>query len=667
MKPYLSPATPRDGGPRSWRYFRCRWITAAVLLLGGATASAQIRVDDSVLHTSPINAAGVAAERNRIINFIWGGAGFPSAKLPSMHRSVSSPIANLVNVQSVEVLRITMDDGEYTLGYHFVPANGRRNRLVIVHEGHACYLDDGPDSGNPDGGIQRTVRALIANGYGVLALSMPRMSPANAEIGDPGNCSAGDHASMFNLPLTGGNALKFFLEPVIASINYLSAQYADFNMVGLSGGGWTTTIVPAVDTRIKLSFPVAGSVPLYLRNEPYNHDLEQYLGAFYGASTSGTAGIAGYVDLYLLASRGPGRHQIQILNRHDNCCFGETQHNAAALGIAFEPALRVYETRLKIMTTDLGGSFRTFIDEVSPSHMISDNAINNVILPVLADASGAFTIPTTIRSNWTNSYCVDVPNVGRLPQDHDYVQIFACNGGANQEWSFRSDGTIRNQWGNGLCLDVPDFGRPPQNGDKLQVFQCHGGINQKFDLLSDGSFRSRWNGLCVDVPDFGRAPQNGDRLQVYSCHGSANQSFSANKLTTAMSSVWSPGLCLDVPVLGRPPQSGDRMQVFQCHGGANQRFNMQSDATIRTEFGALCLNVPDLGRPPQNGDPLVVAPCNGSINQQFLAGADGSIRSCTTGNLCVDIPDFGRPPRNNDALQLYQCHGSPNQSFTIRQ
>jgi hypothetical protein len=587
-----------------------------------------------------------------------------------MHRVVSSPIANLSNVQSVEALRITMDDGEYTLGYHFVPTNGVRNRLVIVVAGHACYLDDGPGSGRLDGGIQRTVKALLANGYGVLALSMPRFSPPNRELADPGNCNGPDHDPMFSLPLTGGNALKFFLDPVIASVNYLSSQYQDFNMVGLSGGGWTTVIMSAVDTRIKLSFPVAGSMPLYLRYDPrehpYPHDLEQYLGAFYGASATGTAGLAGYLDLYLLGSHGPGRHQIQILNRHDTCCFGEAEHNVGALGIAFEPALRIYETRLKTMATDLGGSFRTFVDEVSPSHMISDHAIHDVILPVLADTSKASTIPTTIRSNWGSSFCIDVPDFGRLPQDHDYVQIFACHGEANQEWSFQSDGTIRNQWGGRLCLDVPDFGRLPQNGDRLQIYRCHGGVNQQFDLLSDGTWRSRWNGVCVDVPDFGRAPQDGDRLQVYQCHGSANQSFSANKLTTAISSGWSAGLCVDVPDLGRPPQSGDKMQIFQCHGTGNQRFNLQSDGTVRTEFGALCLDVPDFGRLPQNGDRLQVYQCHGGINQQFDLPSDGTLRSRWNA-LCADIPDFGRPPENHDALQLYQCHGTPNQKFIVRQ
>ena len=36
-------------------------------------------------------------------------------------------------------------------------------------------------------------------------------------------------------------------------------------MIGLSGGGWTTTLYAAIDPRVRLSFPVAGTLPDYLR------------------------------------------------------------------------------------------------------------------------------------------------------------------------------------------------------------------------------------------------------------------------------------------------------------------------------------------------------------------------------------------------------------------
>ena len=50
-------------------------------------------------------------------------------------------------------------------------------------------------------------------------------------------------------------------------------------MVGLSGGGWTTTVAAAIDPRIDLSIPVAGSLPFAMRTahagDPY-HDLGYY-------------------------------------------------------------------------------------------------------------------------------------------------------------------------------------------------------------------------------------------------------------------------------------------------------------------------------------------------------------------------------------------------------
>ena len=38
-----------------------------------------------------------------------------------------------------------------------------------------------------------------------------------------------------------------------------------FVMLGLSGGGWSTTLASAVDPRIQLSFPTAGSIPFDLK------------------------------------------------------------------------------------------------------------------------------------------------------------------------------------------------------------------------------------------------------------------------------------------------------------------------------------------------------------------------------------------------------------------
>lgn len=73
-----------------------------------------------------------------------------------------------------------------------------------------------------------------------------------------------------------------------------------------------------------------------------------------------------------------GRRQVQILNRHDDCCFGERQHDAAISGLACEPAYRIYE---KAVQQALGahGEFHLEIDDSAPHHMISPATVKAIV------------------------------------------------------------------------------------------------------------------------------------------------------------------------------------------------------------------------------------------------------------------------------------------------
>ena len=61
----------------------------------------------------------------------------------------------------------------------------------------------------------------------------------------------------------GDSPVRYFLEGVVLVTNYALnvLKYKRIVMVGLSGGGWTTTVAAALDPRISLSMPIAGSVP----------------------------------------------------------------------------------------------------------------------------------------------------------------------------------------------------------------------------------------------------------------------------------------------------------------------------------------------------------------------------------------------------------------------
>jgi hypothetical protein len=323
----------------------------------------------TIVNDCELTLTSVTAERAALTSFVWPD-GFPSGKRPtSVDRSVPSPIPGLANLRGVQRLNITIATAHPTVAYHFIPAAGAKHRLVIVHQGHACSLADGTAA--TSGGLQRTIQALLSNGYAVLGMFMTGFSPVDC---------FGGHDTVFQT--TGNRALRYFLEPVAASVNYLQAAYPryDFSMLGLSGGGWTTTLYAAIDPRITLSMPIAGSLPLYLRfgGSPSSEgDTEQTLTALYAAHH--------YPDLYVLGASGAGRRQVQVLGRRDPSCFGEPTFRPDLAGMSWQQAVRDYETRVSQKVTALGpGAFSLRIDETTTRHQISPDTITNVILPNLA-------------------------------------------------------------------------------------------------------------------------------------------------------------------------------------------------------------------------------------------------------------------------------------------
>jgi hypothetical protein len=287
-----------------------------------------------------------------------------------------------------------------SLGWHFIPASGGKSKLVIVHQGHDNTLIDpfpGKDAGGPGGrGLAATIEALLFDGYSVLAMYMPQYRPD--DLATP------NHAHLLNdvQPQGGGSGTRFFMEPVRAFLSYLETRsasdgfprYTDFHMTGIEGGGWTTTVYAAIDPDIELSFPVAGSIPLYLRcptggATTYHHDAEQFQG-------NGIYHIAGYQDLYVLGAAGTSangfpRHETQILDRLDDCCFGQAQQ-ATSLG-RWDESVNQYERAVRNAVYDVGqaGMFRVEIDETDTTadgeyHMVGHGQIFRTILGELDDA-----------------------------------------------------------------------------------------------------------------------------------------------------------------------------------------------------------------------------------------------------------------------------------------
>ncbi|BBH68449.1 beta-xylanase [Actinoplanes sp. OR16] len=110
--------------------------------------------------------------------------------------------------------------------------------------------------------------------------------------------------------------------------------------------------------------------------------------------------------------------------------------------------------------------------------------------------------------------CVDVPNASQ--NNGTRVQLYDCNGQANQQWTLTSSRQLT-VYGT-RCLDAAGSA----NGSAVQIYTCNGQANQQWNVNANGTITGVQSGRCLDVWGTG----NGQQVQIYDCNGQANQRFS---------------------------------------------------------------------------------------------------------------------------------------------
>ena len=217
-------------------------------------------------------------------------------------------------------------------GWPTYPEAPRRGgTLVLFHNGHNQPCNDTVSTDDDS-----TVDWLNQLGYDVMSFNMPLYATNYyAAIG----C---DHRFFEPLDAAGVAWMRFFVEPVVRAVNYALGElgYDRVAMTGLSGGGWTTTLAGALDERIGLAMPVAGSLPCDFHHTAW--DFEQWC-------DNKWAMVANYTALYVFGGLEPNKTMVQINHEQDPCCFH---------GCSRHERIRAYNAFVR---GQIGGRFATCV------------------------------------------------------------------------------------------------------------------------------------------------------------------------------------------------------------------------------------------------------------------------------------------------------------------
>ena len=297
------------------------------------------------------------SKRTALINYIWKDQ-IPT-KLPTNieEHFIDDTFSDIKNLKRLDKITVEMEHGINSIAYFFTPYESN-NKLIIYHHGHAGNFS-----------LEKNIlTSFLNNGYSVVGFNMPLIGMNNQpviETSDFGPIKFISHNQFSLLESPKFSPIKYFVEPITLSLNYIDENY-DFDsyyMVGLSGGGWITVLYSAIDERISESYSVAGSYPLHLRHETKNiGDYEQFNPNIYR--------ISNYLELYTMSSFGDNRKLVQLFIYNDPCCFQAELYDKFPYG-------NVIQDKLAILGDQ--GKFSVFLDSSTNQHEISDYALSLIL------------------------------------------------------------------------------------------------------------------------------------------------------------------------------------------------------------------------------------------------------------------------------------------------
>ncbi len=219
---------------------------------------------------------------------------------------------------------------------------------------------------------------------------------------------------------------------------------------------------------------------------------------------------------------------------------------------------------------------------------------------------------TSLDNRWIHNSDLSLSTLGRcldinggVTANKTVVQLWDCNGGANQKWVQQANGSLLNPV-SGRCLDSP--GGATANGTKLEIYDCNGSPGQKFTVNGGGTVAAP-GGRCLDVI----GDDNGGNLapaDLFTCQPYAVDQHWYHNADNSLETL---NRCLDIT--GGGTAVGTKVTLWDCSGGANQKWVQQSNGALLNPQSGLCLNSPSGAT--ANGTQLEINTCNGTPGQKF--------------------------------------------------
>ena len=302
--------------------------------------------------------------KQELIEYIWNDSQLPTNIFPKHDIDIQDPISlKLQNLERIDSFTVEMKYGMNSISYLFLAEN-TNDKLIIFHQGHDSISLNGFDNHSFDQDIP-IIQNFLDKNYSVLIFSMPGKGMNNEPIINHekfGTFKLNSHNHFEFLESQTFHPLRFFLEPVVVTLNQIEKNFTfdSFAMIGISGGGWTTVLVSAIDDRIDESYSVAGSFPIWLRFDSRDFgDYEQTIPEFYE--------IANYLELYVLSSYDD-RSLILFYNEFDSCCFSGDVYNKAPFADSVKSKLSKFGEN----------NFDVIIDYGQTEHIISDYTLEKI-------------------------------------------------------------------------------------------------------------------------------------------------------------------------------------------------------------------------------------------------------------------------------------------------